>query len=76
MVVIESVLNPVYANDVGNSIVCMVKFSHLPEAVPFGATSYDTEEYGVQLFNSLVAGDFGLIAPYVDTVIPVVEMVA
>tara|TARA_R110000822_G_scaffold171872_4_gene311611 strand:+ start:902 stop:1066 length:165 start_codon:yes stop_codon:yes gene_type:complete len=54
----------------------MVKFSHLPEAVPFGATSYDTEEYGVQLFNSLVAGDFGLIAPYVDTVIPVVEMVA
>lgn len=75
MIEIEYVLNPIYANSVGNAINCMVKFSHLSDVVPFGATSYDPEEYGVQIFNSLLAGDFGPIAPYVPPVIPVVEII-
>jgi len=77
IIVIESVSNPVYCNEEGTVINCTVKFQHLPEPVEFAATSYDTEAHGVQLYNRLIAGEFGSIAPYVPYVpptIPVVEV--
>jgi hypothetical protein len=74
IIIIESVTNPVYCNQQGTIIKCTVKFQHLPEPVEFAATSYDSEPYGVELHNSLIAGEFGPIAPYVPDVIPVVEV--
>jgi hypothetical protein len=74
VIVIESVSNPVYCNGEGTAINCTVKFQHLPEPVEFTATSYDVEAHGVQLYNSLIAGEFGSIAPYVPPTIPVVEV--
>lgn len=71
MIVIESVKNPVYASTRGDEIDSLVKFQHLPAEVEFTASSYDPEEYGVQLYNSLIKGDFGPIAPYVAPLIPV-----
>lgn len=72
-VIVESLSNPQYTNAEGNSIYCIVKFAHLSESVPFAATSYDPESYGVQIYNDCVAGVYGPIAPYVPPVIPVVE---
>jgi hypothetical protein len=43
----------------------VVKFVEFSDELPFLATPYDTEPYGVELFNNAVAGDYGSIAPYV-----------
>jgi hypothetical protein len=64
MLTIESATNPVYANEDGTNITLQVKFAEFPEAMPFGATSYDPMPYGVELYNRALAGEFGAIAPY------------
>ena len=73
-IIVESLTNPVYANEQGNAINCIIKFAHLSSPVPFAATNYDLEPYGVQIYNDCVAGVYGPIAPYVPPpFIPVVE---
>jgi hypothetical protein len=61
----QDVKNPIYADASGNAINCEVLFEGYDNYLPFTATSYDTEAYGVELYNQLVAGDWGLVAPYV-----------
>jgi hypothetical protein len=61
----ENVKNQIYTNDIGDSINCDVLFQGSTDYIPYNATSYDPEPYGVELYNQLVAGDWGPVAPYV-----------
>jgi hypothetical protein len=45
--------------------VLIVKWEEFNEEMPFGATTYDPEQYGVDLYNRAKAGEFGEVAPYV-----------
>ena len=61
-----SVSNPQWANAEHTLINCDVNFSHLAEeVVPFTASPLDSMEYGVQIYNECVAGNYGDIAEYV-----------
>ena len=71
MLTIQSATNPVYANSEGTNITLQVKFEEFEEVMPFGATSYDSMSYGVELYNRAVVGEFGPIAPYVAPPEPV-----
>ena len=71
MPTVQDVKNPIYADATGQAINCNVKFDTIPEYLPFTATSYDPEPYGRELYNQLVAGVWGPVAPYVPP--PVIE---
>jgi hypothetical protein len=66
MFTLESATNPKYVNAEGTAIELQVKFAEFSEAMPFGATSYDVEPHGVDIYNRAKAGEFGKVAPYVD----------
>ena len=70
MLTIESATNPVYANAEGTNITLQVKFAEFAEVMPFGATSYDSMSYGVDLYNRAKAGEFGAIEPFVAPASP------
>ena len=65
MLIAESVRNPVYTDENGTHITCLVKWSHLDQEHPFGANAWDTEPHGKQLYEELKAGKYGPVAPYV-----------
>ena len=71
MLTIEYAKDCVWNNEAHTEINMIVKFVEMPEELPFLATSYDVEPYGVELFNNAVAGDYGTIAPYVPPTPPV-----
>lgn len=62
---IESITNAVYRDAEGKSIDCMVKFKHLPEAVPFTARANDPEKHGRAIHAAILAGEAGSIGAYV-----------
>ena len=64
MPTVLDVKNPIYADATGNAINCDVLFEGNTVFIPFTATSYDAEPYGVELYNQLIAGDWGSIAQY------------
>jgi len=72
MLTIEYAKDPVWANEQHNAINLIVKFVEIPEELPFTATPYDPEPWGVELFNNAVNGDYGTIAPYVPRIPPVI----
>jgi hypothetical protein len=61
--VLETVLNPVYANAAGTRINCGVKWKGEAEPWPFTADANDSEAHGRQIYALIVAGNFGPIAP-------------
>lgn len=65
MLTVEYAKDPQYSSLDGQSISLIVKFLEFAEELPFGATSYDIEPWGVDLYNRAKAGEFGPIAPYV-----------
>jgi hypothetical protein len=65
MVTLEYANTPIWANADGNAITLIVKWKEFNEEMPFGATPYDPEPWGVDLFNRAKAGDFGEVAPYI-----------
>ena len=65
MLTLEYAKDPVYGDTTGNNIQLIVKWEEFAEEMPFGATTYDPEQYGVDLYNRAKAGEFGVIAPYV-----------
>lgn len=71
MITIQYAKNPVYADEQETVIQLTVKFYEFAEEMPFGATSWDPEPYGVELYNNAVAGMYGPIAPYVPPPQPV-----
>jgi hypothetical protein len=65
MLTIQYAKDPIYADAEGTTIQLTVKFEEMVDEIPFGATPWDTEPYGVELYNNAVAGIYGPIAPYV-----------
>jgi hypothetical protein len=65
MLTIEYAKNPQYSSANNESIYLIVKFVEFADELPFGATSYDVEPHGVELYNNAIAGQYGEVAPYV-----------
>jgi hypothetical protein len=65
MLTLQYAKNPVYTNVENTDISLIVKWEEFPEEMPFGANPWDTESYGVDLYNRAKAGEFGEVAPYV-----------
>jgi hypothetical protein len=65
MLTIQYAKDPVWANDTNTAINLIVKFVEIADELPFTATPNDPMSYGVELFNNAVAGDYGVIAPYI-----------
>ena len=70
MLTLEYAKDPVYGDSTGNNIQLIVKWEEFPEEMPFAATIYDPEQYGVDLYNRAKAGEFGAVAPYVPPAPP------
>jgi hypothetical protein len=47
-----------------SSVSCLVKFEHLPNEVEFAAAPHDIESHGREIYERIVAGEFGEIAPF------------
>jgi hypothetical protein len=73
MFTLEYAKDPVWNNEDGTAIHLTVKWVEFNEEMPFGATSYDPESYGVDLYNRAKAGEFGKVAPYVAPIIPAID---
>lgn len=65
MITIQYAKDPVYADQEGTCVSLVVKFEEFADEMPFGATPYDPEPYGRELYNNAIAGVYGPIAPYV-----------
>ena len=65
MPTVQNVQDPIYIIASGDAINCNVLFEGNTEYLPFTATSYDVEPYGVALYDQLVAGDWGPVSPYI-----------
>jgi hypothetical protein len=70
MLTIVSAHSPQYAAPDNSIISLMVKFEEFNEELPFGATLHDPHQYGVDLYNRAIAGEFGEILSYVGKVQP------
>lgn len=57
--------NPVYVNQTGTAIDLIAQFAEIPQEVPFTATETDSEEHGREIYARAVAGEFGVVLPYV-----------
>jgi hypothetical protein len=73
MFTLEYAKNPVWNSPDGQCIFLTVKWEEFKEELPFGATSFDPEPWGVDLFNRAVAGEFGEVAPYVAPIPPTID---
>lgn len=56
--------NPVWANSGHTIINLIVKFPHLPDAVPFTASPNDPMDYGREIYANAAAGMYGPVAEY------------
>ena len=65
MLTLQYAKDPVYADVDETVIALIVKWEECAEEMPFGATPWDTEEYGRDLYARAKAGEFGEVAPYV-----------
>ncbi len=73
MFTLEYAKNPIWNNEEQTSIYLIVKWQEFQEEMPFTAVPWDIEHWGVDLFNSAVAGEFGEVAPYVAPIEPVID---
>lgn len=73
MFTLQYAKDPIWNNAEGTNILLTVKWEEFKEEMPFGATSYDPEPWGVDLFNRAVAGEFGEVQPFVATQVPTIN---
>jgi hypothetical protein len=73
MFTLQYAKDPIQNNAEGTAILLTVKWEEFKEEMPFGATSYDPEPWGVDLYNRAVAGEFGVVAPFVAPIQPVIN---
>lgn len=73
MFTLEYAKDPVYNNEEGTAILLTVKWEEFVEEMPFGATAYDPEFHGRDLFKRAKNGEFGEVAPYVAPIIPSID---
>jgi hypothetical protein len=71
MLTLQYAKNLIWNSDDKQQIFLIVKWAEFNEEHPFNATSFDSMEYGVNLYNRAKAGEFGVIAPYVPPPEPV-----
>jgi hypothetical protein len=58
---------PVWGNKEKTRIDLTVEFKEFPgEPMPFSASPYDSEEHGRDIFSRAFAGEFGVVADYVE----------
>ena len=62
--------SPKYVSSDGKYIDCMVLFEGRTTELPFIASINDVEPHGVELYNRLLAGEAGVIEPYIAPIIP------
>jgi hypothetical protein len=70
MSIVETIHSPIYVDEMGTRIDCMVKFDTVTIEVPFTADANDVEEHGRAIHAALVAGQYGPIAAYVPLPTP------
>jgi hypothetical protein len=71
MLTIEYAKDPVYSNAENTTVVLTVKFEEFNEEMPFGATPWDTAPHGIILYQNVMAGVYGPIAPFVPPPEPI-----
>jgi hypothetical protein len=69
MFTLQYAKDPIWNSNDGQQIHLTVRFEEINEDLPFNATSFDTEQHGVDLYNRAKAGEFGEIGAYVAPVI-------
>jgi hypothetical protein len=72
MFTLEYAKNPLWNNAEGTAIMLTVKWEEFNEEMPFGATSYDSEAHGRDLFNRAKDGEFGTVAAFVAPIQPTI----
>ena len=65
MFTLEYAKNPFYQTQDQSCIQITVKWAEFNEEMPFGAMATDVEAHGIDLYNRIIAGEFGEIGPYV-----------
>lgn len=65
MFTLEYAKNPFYGSQDHSCICITVKWAEFNEEFPFGAMANDVEAHGRDLYNRIIAGEFGEIGPYV-----------
>ncbi|MCT9015068.1 hypothetical protein N6G05_15980 [Cupriavidus gilardii] len=65
MLTYTEVTEPRWINAEKTMIQCKVKFDHLDRVLDFNASPDDSEPHGREIFERLIAGDFGAIGDYV-----------
>ena len=70
MLTIEYARDPVYSDATNDTIFLIVKFYEMADELPFGATPFDPEPYGRELYYNAQAGMYGPVGPYVPDVDP------
>jgi hypothetical protein len=66
MFTLISVSDPVYTSNTPNSgINVTIQLAEFSNPIKFHAMQNDPEPHGVQIYNDLIAGKYGPIAPYV-----------
>lgn len=73
----SQVKNCKWANAEHSSIECEVYFDDInsEEWTPFGANPNDHYEHGREIFARAVAGEFGVVAEYVEPIIEIPKRV-
>lgn len=67
--------SPVWADSSATKINLFVDFTGFGE-LPFTASANDPEPHGAELFDRAVAGEFGVVAAFVEPVLPTAEIIA
>ena len=62
---VEYVKDPVYDDETGERIDCIVKFDTVPNELPFTAYEFDVEPHGREIWKQCSDGVWGPVAPYV-----------
>lgn len=73
MFTLQYAKDPIYNSEDGQQILLTVKWEEFAEEMPFGACSFDSEPWGVDLYNRAKAGEFGEVAPYVAPIQPTIN---
>ncbi len=58
---IEKVISPIYSREDNSAIDCLITVRGIE--YPYTATDHDWTDYGIQLWDDLNAGKYGVIAP-------------
>ena len=73
MFTLEYAKDPFFQTEDQQCIQLTVKWAEFNEEMPFGAMPTDVEAHGRDLYARAIAGEFGVIAPYVAPAQPVVS---